>query len=79
MDDIAKLALDSIRRPVRYCAVGQRIYDSDNETVLEVRGWGRLQAFHDGERRQDAIGEMVARMINEAGMASPASAPPTQG
>lgn len=62
---------------MRYCSIGQRIHDIDNETVLEVRGWGRLQAFDDGERRQDAIGEMLARMINEAGMASPPVPTPT--
>lgn len=60
------LALDSIRRPVRYDPEGQRVCDSQNETALQIRGWGRLQYLDRPEERQDAIGELVAKLINDA-------------
>lgn len=61
-----EMALDSIRRPVRYDPEGQRVYDCKNETVLQIRGWGRLQYLNLPEERQDAIGELVAKLINDA-------------
>lgn len=36
---IKSLALKSIRRPVKYDIEGTRVVDSQNESVLDIRGW----------------------------------------
>lgn len=56
-----RLALDSIRRPVRYDPDGVWVIDREGEPVVEIRGAGRL-----GIEGQDAVGEFIARLINEA-------------
>ena len=53
--------LKAINGPVKYEPAGQLILTSENQTFLDVRGWGRLK---DAEL-QDAIGEYCAKAINE--------------
>lgn len=65
-DDIAALALDTIRRPVSYDSEGQRVRDREGETALDVRGWGRIGYYANGGARQDAIGEWLVGLINAA-------------
>lgn len=60
------LALSSFKRPVYYDKQGQFIADADHSRVLDIRGWGRIQYMDRPEERQDAIGEMVAALINQA-------------
>lgn len=64
--DAKVLALATIRRPVSYDKTGQWIRDSGGEKVCEIRGWGRIGYLDHPEARQDAIGEFIARLINEA-------------
>lgn len=59
------LAISSIRGPVRFGGHGF-IVDAQDERVAEVRGWGRLQYLDRAEERQDAIGELLAELINGA-------------
>ncbi len=37
--------------------------------MLDVRGWGRLGYHSDGAQRQDAIGALVVRLLNDAALA----------
>lgn len=63
--DDEKLALATLQPPFRYDAMGQAVVDRENSLVLDVRGWGRIQYLDNAERRHDAIGRMLARMLNE--------------
>lgn len=63
-ESIKRLALQSIRRPVKYDSECQCVVDRDNEPVCEVRGWGRIQYMVNPELRHDAIGLLVAELIN---------------
>ena len=51
--------------PVHYDPLGQQIFDSSKELIVDVRGWGRLQKMNDPEFKQDQIGEFVAAAMNE--------------
>ncbi len=54
----------NIKMPVRYDNYGQKIFDADNNLILDVRGFGRLQYLIGGAEIQDNIGEYVAECIN---------------
>lgn len=60
-DEIKKIII----YPVRYEPMGQYIFDAEDHTVANVRGWGRLQYMEHGEEKQDAIGHFIAEAINE--------------
>lgn len=60
------LALDTIKLPVRY-EIGTYIFDSENNPVAEIRGWGRIQYLDNPEQRQDQIGELIAHLLNQLG------------
>ena len=60
----AKLALSTIKFPVKYDGEGY-IRDADFENVCEVRGWGRIQYMERPVERQNAIGELLAALLNE--------------
>lgn len=60
------LALNSLNRPVHYDKQGQWISDVKGERVCDIRGWGRIQYLPDPENRQDAIGELIVDLINNA-------------
>jgi len=60
-----ELAIDSIDFPVKYEKYGQTILDVNNHKVLDIRGWGRIQKLSEPEKRQDAIGELVASLLND--------------
>lgn len=53
--------------PVHCDEFGMYIFDANNEMIMEVRGWGRLQKLGEecGERMQKAIGDAFARAFNE--------------
>lgn len=53
-----------LKPPFRYDNYGQKIFDSDNNLVLDVRAWGLLQYKQDGEMLQDDFGNKVAEGIN---------------
>ena len=59
------LVMDTIMFPVSYYSGTQMIFDSNEEIVLDVRGWGRIQYLPEPEKRQDSIGEFIADAMNE--------------
>lgn len=54
-----------IKHPVKYYPEGTMIMDADNNHILDIRGWGRLQKLSDGEDVQDAIGRYIEDLINK--------------
>jgi hypothetical protein len=57
-------ALKVIVPPFKYDSYGQMIFDSNNEHVLDIRGWGFLQKHEHGEAIQDSFGELVCKLLN---------------
>lgn len=57
--------MDLIKSPVRYEAMGTMMFDANNNHILDIRGWGRLQYIKDGAAIQDSIGHFIADAINE--------------
>ena len=54
--------------PFHYDASGQMVMDKEDNQVLDIRGWGRLQ-YLGAEKAasiQDALGELVCRYLNSA-------------
>lgn len=65
--ELFPLALDTIKRPVKYDEYGGGyIWDSEGMMVCDIRGWGKISKMEDAEERQDQIGEMIAHLINNA-------------
>lgn len=60
-----KLIRETIVFPVRYDNKQQTIWDAKGMMVCDIRGWGRIQFMDKSEERQDAIGEVIARLLNE--------------
>lgn len=56
---------ETISFPVRYDNRQQTIWDSKGMMVCDIRGWGRIQFMGKSEERQDAIGEKIAKLLNE--------------
>lgn len=61
------LVKETIHFPVKYDNKQQTIWDSKGMMVCDIRGWGRIQYMEKSEERQDAIGEKVAKLLNEYG------------
>ncbi len=61
MDKINKL----IKYPVRYDDYGQMIFDKENNHILDIRGWGRIQYMDNPTETQDFIGKFIANAINQ--------------
>lgn len=59
---------ETISFPVRYDNKQQTIWDSKGMMVCDIRGWGRIQFMGKSEERQDAIGEKIAKLLNEYAM-----------
>ena len=57
--------LGILKPPFRYDSHGQKVFDSNNNLVLDVRAWGLLQYEEDGEDLQDSFGEYVAKSLND--------------
>lgn len=60
-----KLIRETISFPVRYDHKQQTIWDAKGMMVCDIRGWGRIQFMNKSEERQDAIGEVIAKLLNE--------------
>lgn len=58
------LALETIAFPVFYDARQQSIRDANGLMVCDIRGWGKIQFMEKAEARQDAIGELIANLLN---------------
>ena len=61
------LVRETIEFPVKYDNKRQTIWDSKGMMVCDIRGWGRIQFMNKSEERQDAIGEKIAKLLNESG------------
>ena len=61
-----ELIKDTVNFPVWYDSNGTHILDADNNKVLDIRGWGRIQKMSEPEHRQDLIGSFVAGLMNQA-------------
>lgn len=46
-------------------AVCNMLHDAEGNHICDMRGWGRLQYFKDGDKLQDKLGDWVAEAINE--------------
>lgn len=62
------LAIESISFPVKYDDNGCKIFDAENNLVLDIRGHGHLQYMEGGLpksiERQDNIGNLVEYLLN---------------
>jgi ArsR family metal-binding transcriptional regulator len=59
------LALETLKFPVSYDNRQQTIYDAKGMMVCDIRGWGKIQFMNKSEDRQDAIGELIANLLNK--------------
>ncbi len=59
------LALETLKFPVRYDSRQQTIWDAKGMMVCDIRGWGKIQFMNKSEKRQDAIGELIANLLNK--------------
>ena len=59
------LALETLKFPVHYDAKQQTIWDAKGMMVCDIRGWGKIQFMNKSEDRQDAIGELIANLLNK--------------
>lgn len=53
------------RPPFKYDQNGQYVFDIHNHMVVDIRGWGYLQRFTDGEQIQDNVGRLVTELLNK--------------
>ncbi|WP_037318015.1 hypothetical protein [Salegentibacter sp. Hel_I_6] len=59
------LALETLKFPVHYDAKQQTIWDAKGMMVCDIKGWGKIQFMNKSEDRQDAIGELIASLLNK--------------
>lgn len=64
-EELKRLVKETIEFPVKYDPLQQTIKDAKGMMVCDIRGWGRIQFMEKSEERQDAIGEVVAKLLNE--------------
>jgi len=55
---------DILQAPFKYDSYGQKVFDKNNNLVLDVRAWGLLQYEENGEELQDSFGEKVVEGLN---------------
>ena len=56
---------ETIAFPVRYDYKQQAILDSKGMMVCDIKEWERIQYLKKLEQQQDAVGEKVAKLLNE--------------
>ncbi|MFW6219851.1 MAG: hypothetical protein ACOCZ5_01425 [bacterium] len=61
-----KELFEVLKPPFRYDDYGQYIFDSNNNMVVDVRAWGKLQYYENGEELQDSLGNMITDFLNES-------------
>ncbi|SKB49517.1 hypothetical protein SAMN05660776_1398 [Salegentibacter holothuriorum] len=59
------LALETLKFPVNYDSRNQTIWDANGMMVCDIRGWGKIQFMRKSEDRQDAIGDLIANLLNK--------------
>ncbi|MFD1096514.1 hypothetical protein [Salegentibacter chungangensis] len=62
-----KLAMETIEFPVYYDSDGQSVRDANGMMVCDIRGWSKIQFMTQSEDRQDAIGALIANLLNQSG------------
>ena len=60
-----KRVRETIAFPVRYDNKQQTIWDSEGRLICDIKEWERIQYINELEQQQDAIGEKVAKLLNE--------------
>lgn len=61
----------NLKFPLEYDSDGQCIVDRLGRRVADIRGWAWIQKLDNPEERQDAIGELIALLLNETIVTSP--------
>lgn len=61
-----ELVVETIDFPVHYYNLQQTIRDAKGMMVCDIRGWGKIQFMGKSEERQDAIGEVLAHLLNKS-------------
>lgn len=56
---------DLFKPPFWYDDFGQKIFDKDNNLILEIRGAGKLQYYANGNQMQDEFGKLVTNLLNK--------------
>jgi hypothetical protein len=67
--EVVEEALKIHKPPFKYDPNGFMVLDSDNNLVVDVRGWGHIQHLKDDEtealKLHDTVGELIAAALNE--------------
>ena len=58
------MALETIKFPVRYDDYAQKIFDSNNNLIADVRGWSFIQHLSNPEKRQNNVGKFIVDAMN---------------
>jgi len=64
MEELRKELKCQFIKPFRFDSNGGFIFDSNNQMVGEVRGWGHLSKFPNASFLQDELGEMLTEGLN---------------
>lgn len=59
-----KTLLETLSFPVSYDQKGQSIKDAKGLFVCDVRGWSKIQFMDKAEERHNAIGFVIADLLN---------------
>ena len=64
-DQEIKRIFEVYKPPFTYDRNGQWITDVNEKIIWEIRGWGYLQKFIDGQQVQDNAGKLIAELLNK--------------
>ncbi len=65
LKELLPRAFSLYKAPFKYDFMGQMIFDSEENLVADIRGWGRIEKLGNGIELQDAIGELMAEALND--------------
>lgn len=65
LNALLSAAYNLYKPPFRYDWNGQMVFDSANNLVIDVRGWGRIEKMDNGIELQDKVGEIITEALNE--------------
>lgn len=65
--DTSTLLQEKITLPVKYVHNQKIILDSKGLLVCDMKGWSRMQVMDNPIKGKDALGEMVAKLLNQSG------------
>ncbi len=64
MEELRKELKKQFIKPFKFIPEAGYIFDSNNQMVGEVRGWGHLSKFPNADKLQDELGEMLSEGLN---------------